>query len=191
MGRAALLLTVYNIWDKRRAEKAASLALAELHTQWEEVRDTAQDTNISSIPDYILNPAMEMRAITINGHSYIGTITIPVLDIELPVMENWNNENMKTAPCRYNGTPYKGHFIIAAHNYEAHFGKLKNIEEGDEIIFTDIDQNEFRYTAAKLETLSSRAVEEMKSGEWDLTLFTCTLSGAQRITVRCKAIPSK
>ena len=98
---------------------------------------------------------------------------------------------MKTAPFRYKGTPYKGHFIIAAHNYETHFGKLKNIEEGDEIIFTDIDQNEFRYTAAKLETLSSAAVEEMKAGDWDLTLFTCTFSGAERITVRCKAISPK
>ena len=36
-----------------------------------------------------------------------------------------------------------------------------------------------------VETLESTAVEDMVSEEWDLTLFTCDLSGESRITVRC------
>ncbi|MCI8332605.1 MAG: sortase [Clostridiales bacterium] len=184
---AALLLTIYNVWDKRRAEEAAASVLAQLHEQWEEV-DSAGQGHHSSVPDYLLNPAMEMQTITIDGYSYIGTITIPSLDLELPVMESFSNEQLKTAPCRYHGSPYSGHFIIAAHNYTSHFGKLKNITVGDKIIFTDMEQNVFRYQAERIETLSGRAVKEMTSGEWDLTLFTCTLSGAERITIRCKAI---
>jgi len=28
----------------------------------------------------------------------------------------------------------------------------------------------------------------MEAGEWDLTLFTCTLSREARITIRCQAV---
>ena len=37
----------------------------------------------------------------------------------------------------------------------------------------------------KRETLPETAVEEMRAGEWDLTLFTCTYDGRARVTVRC------
>jgi sortase A len=36
------------------------------------------------------------------------------------------------------------------------------------------------------EVLKSTAIEEMEAGEWDLTLFTCTIGGADRITIRCE-----
>ena len=37
----------------------------------------------------------------------------------------------------------------------------------------------------ELETLSPFAIEEMTGGNWDLTLFTCTVGGQYRVTVRC------
>ena len=40
----------------------------------------------------------------------------------------------------------------------------------------------------ELELLWPEQTEEMLSGEWDLTLFTCTLGGRQRVTVRCDRI---
>lgn len=36
------------------------------------------------------------------------------------------------------------------------------------------------------EILGKNAVEQIKEGGWDLTLFTCTIGGTQRITVRCE-----
>ncbi|MGN0969549.1 MAG: sortase, partial [Evtepia sp.] len=53
------------------------------------------------------------------------------------------------------------------------------------VLFTDADGNQFRYTVAQVETLAKTAVEEMAAGDWDLTLFTCTLGGQTRVTVRC------
>ena len=76
--------------------------------------------------------------------------------------------------------------MIAAHNYSSHFGRLKNLSQGDEVTFTDVDGNVFSYVVAALETLSPYAVEEMTSGGWDLTLFTCTIGGKSRVTVRCE-----
>ena len=43
----------------------------------------------------------------------------------------------------------------------------------------------YRYTVDRVETLPETAVEEMRAGEWDLTLFTCTYDGRARVTVRC------
>ena len=65
---------------------------------------------------------------------------------------------------------------------------LNNLSQGDEITFTDMDGNLFRYEVAALEVLSPFAVEEMTTGDWDLTLFTCTVGGQSRIAVRCESV---
>ena len=54
--------------------------------------------------------------------------------------------------------------------------------------FRDVDGNSFAYTVAELETLDPCAVEEMKAGDWDLTLFTCNTSGQTRCVIRCDRI---
>ena len=84
---------------------------------------------------------------------------------------------------------YLNNLILCGHNYRSHFGSLKNLQEGDIVIFTDMDGNEFVYEITLLETLSSSDVEGMENGDWDLTLFTCTIGGSYRITVRCELIP--
>ena len=107
--------------------------------------------------------------------------------MELPVISEWSSSDLNVAPCRYAGSAYSNNLVIAAHNYRSHFGRLDNLSPGDEVVFTDVDGNVFRYEVIELETLSSYASDEMVSGDWDLTLFTCTLSGQQRITVRCES----
>jgi sortase A len=75
--------------------------------------------------------------------------------------------------------------VIAAHNYKTHFGRLRELQLGDEIQFTDVDGNKFLYTVEELEILSPTAVEEMTDSGWALTLFTCTIGGKTRVAVRC------
>ena len=53
--------------------------------------------------------------------------------------------------------------------------------------FTDIDGNIFEYEAAEIQELEPTAIEEMTDSGWDLSLFTCTLGGQTRLTVRCRA----
>ena len=40
------------------------------------------------------------------------------------------------------------------------------------------------FAVAETEVLEATAIEEMVTGGWALTLFTCTLSGQTRFTVR-------
>lgn len=176
---SALVLTCYNFWDNNRASREAQDILGSVS---EQIPDTSDK---DFIPDYILNPNMNMPTVEYGGYKYIGILSIPVIDLELPVMDSWSYAQLKIAPCRYSGSAYLNDMVIAAHNYTGHFGRLKNLEIGDEVVFTDADGNVFNYKVALIETLMPTDVEEMTGGEWDLTVFTCTVGGRTRVTVRC------
>lgn len=174
---ASLALTLYNSYTENKAEESSASVLSQL--------DMAETPVIPELPDYVINPDMEMRRKEIDGKYYVGTVSIPALELKLPVMDEWSYDNFKISPCVYEGTPYKNNLIIAAHNYRKHFGSLKNLQKGDKVTFKDMDGNIFNYEVLYTELLDNNAVEEMSGGEWDLTLFTCTYGGAQRVTVRC------
>ena len=188
---AALCLTGYNLWSDYKAGKTADDAAQKVQGMINtdpvppEGRMVTDDPADIEYPDYILNPDMEMPVKTVDGRDYIGTLSIPSLGILLPVQNEWNYPNLRVSPCRYSGTAYKGNFVICAHNYDRHFGQIKNLRYGDKISFLDLDGNRFSYIIEEVETLRPTAVEEMTSDEWDLTLFTCTLGGSTRIAVRC------
>ena len=180
---AAAALSAYNVWEADQAGESSEATLEALDQRIPVLEELNLPEEL--IPDHILNPKMDMPTQEVDGHKYIGRIDIPVLDISLPVMDSWSYENLKTAPCRYKGSAYLNNMILAAHNYTKHFGPIRRLLSGDEVIFTDVDGNIFDYSVAELEQLEGTDVDEMEAGEWDLTLFTCTLGGQYRITVRC------
>lgn len=182
---SAFVLTIYNFWDNNRASRTANEILNAISDSIPDRTNGILPSGEEFIPDYVLNPNMDMPTIEHEGYKYIGVISIPIIDIELPVMDSWSYPQLSIAPCRYNGSAYLNDLIIAAHNYTGHFGRLRNLEIGDSVIFTDADGNVIKYKVSSIETLVPTAVEEMKSGEWDLTIFTCTVGGQTRVTVRC------
>lgn len=187
---AALALFVYNLWDGYRAEQSREKLLEEYRDKNQNISDEGEQAEESDgqIPDYQLNPEMEMPKVMLeelDGAACIGVLEIPKIDLKLPVLNEWSYPLLKKAPCRYSGSAYLDNLVIAAHNYRTHFGKLKELEMGDEVIFTDAAGNRFEYKVAVVEALTPQSVEDMTSGEWALSLFTCTLDGKNRVTVRC------
>lgn len=188
---AALFLTGRNVVGSLRAGAEADRIISQLAEQTLAVppatsQEAADVLSEVEIPDYLLDPNVDMPVETVEGNEYIGILDIPALGRKLPVMSGWSYPKLKIAPCRYDGSAYTNDLIIAAHNYASHFGQLKDLHIGDAVSFTDVDGNIFCYEVAELETLMPTAVEEMFSGDWDLTLFTCTIGGQSRITVRCR-----
>ena len=187
---AALALSVYNLWDDYRAEQSKEKLLEEYRDKNQNISDEGEQAEESDgqIPDYQLNPEMEMPEVMLeelDGAACIGVLEIPAIDLKLPVLSEWSYPLLKKAPCRYSGSAYLDNLVIAAHNYRTHFGKLKELETGDEVIFTDAAGNRFEYKVTAVEALTPQSVEDMTSGEWALSLFTCTLDGKNRVTVRC------
>lgn len=180
----ALLLTCYNWWDANRAQKFSEITLKELSDaiEWKEFEQ--YDGN-EIIPEYRLNSDVKMPAINIEGRKYIGILEIGILNIKLPVLKEWNYANLRIAPCCYQGSVYQENMILAGHNYDSHFGTLKYLQPGDQITFTDIDGNQFHYTVMKIEILERTDVDKMAAKDVDFTLFTCTIGGKNRVTIRC------
>ena len=182
---SALLLHLYNIYDNMNQDQNQKQILE----QYIQETNHQQDTSFIQIPDYQLNPEMEMPEVSIPGleeAGCIGIIEMPSINIKLPVLSTWSYSLLKKAPCRYTGSIYLDNMVIAAHNSEAHFKKLSNLQEGDTVTFTDAVGNVFTYTVAGIELLKPDEVDNMTNGQWPLTLFTCTYGGASRVTVRCE-----
>ena len=189
---AAVLLLVYNLWDGHRARESEEAILAEYlqeNKKASESPDASDKEDEQNIPDYILNPDMDIPEYTLKSLgdvACIGILEIPALNLELPVISSWSYSSLRLAPCRYSGSAYKGDLVIAAHNYQSHFGGLRTLPEGSEVFFTDAVGNRFSYYVAVTEALTPWSVDDMTSGEWPLTLFTCTLDSQNRVTVRCE-----
>lgn len=129
-----------------------------------------------------------MTEAEIDGYMYIGYISIPEQELELPVMSTWSYPQLKIAPCRYSGSVRGEDMVLMAHNYVSHFGKLSNLELGSKVWFTDMDGTVTAYEVVGKDLLPPTAVDEMTAGDFDLTLFTCTYSGTNRITVYCDMV---
>jgi len=192
---AALALTLYNIREERKAERAASRVLETLDPEIraEEQKHSGEAAVPGELPYYVLNPEIPMPEITVDGNSYIGTLEIVPLNLTLPVMSGWDYTKLKTAPCRYSGSAYTGDLVICAHNYARHFSGIKGLTPGGEVRFTDVRGNIFRYEITDAEILAPAEVEDMVTGDWDLTLFTCTTGGQTRFALRCerKQLPGR
>lgn len=183
---AALALAAYNVIDAQRAARSAAQALEALSQTTAVSAAEPEEASADNAPAYLADPEMPMPTVSFDGNDYIGRVDIPSLGLSLPVISEWSYPRLKIAPCRYTGSAYLDNLIIAAHNYSSHFGNLNRLNTGDTVTFTDVDGNQFTYAVSLIEDLPGTAIEEMQAGEWDLTLFTCTLGGRSRVTVRCE-----
>lgn len=179
LGIGILLLLSAGVWyisnvlEDKKAGEYANIVLSKMdEIVWKEDVSNAGDVSF----------------VTVEQESYCGRVVIEKLGIELPVFAEWNYKNLKKAPCRYMGNADTNDMIIAAHNYRSHFGELKSLQIGDEIVFRDVADEVHRFAVKELVLLDGMAVEDMTSGEWDFTLFTCTKGGKQRVTVRCERV---
>ena len=92
---------------------------------------------------------------------------------------------MKIAPCRQFGSSRTDDLVIAAHNYQNHFGRLKDLQTGNAVIFTDMEGVINTYSIERIETLNPSEVDAVQNSGYDLVLYTCTKGGRTRVIVFC------
>lgn len=120
---------------------------------------------------------------------FIGILTIPKLELELPVRFDWSEELLKTAPCRFSGSMEEGDLVIMAHNYRSHFGPIRRLKAGDEVLFTDLNGNTTRFRVSSAGTVAPEDPEAVTESGYALTLFTCTYGAQTRTAVFCTTAP--
>jgi sortase A len=184
---AAAALYGYNRWvSSQAAEKSAELT-ALLQKSIASGQETGLDPFLEadSSGPADSDSSENLKTVNIQGYELAGVISIGDIGIELPVISEWSYPALKTAPCRYSGTP-DGQMILLAHNYPEHFGRLKDLTAGSAVTFTSADGKAYHYTVSRIETIDGDRLDGIVAGtDWDLTLFTCTYSGRQRVVVRC------
>lgn len=184
---AAAGLTALNLHEAQGAKAASSQVIQQLAgAVGKGALSSAADSASADSARPLSTDAMP--ALEIDGRDYIGFLRIPSLGLELPVLAEWSYAGLRVAPCRYAGSAYAGDMVVAAHNYASHFGGLRGLSYGDEVSFVDVRGNVFAYCVASVEQLDPYAVEDMTESGYPLTLFTCTLGGANRVTVRCEEL---
>lgn len=184
---AAAALSTYNYFDDQRAAQAAEELTSTLSLILEQSKPEQTpppiDEQLTQI-DMSENAEIAPDSIAVDTYEVCGILNIPGIRIKLAIIQDWSYPNLNISACRYTGAP-DGQMIIMAHNYRNHFGKLGELMPGDSISYTDIYGNECNYTVTGTEIWATNQLREIISGDWDLTLFTCTYGGANRVVVRC------
>lgn len=178
----SLIITGFNKYNDLNAGKQAQAAL--------DIFKSEVIPKNHIVDSLIPNETKEMKTININGDEFIGTIKIPSINLELPVMSEYTYSKLKKAPCRYYGNLFTNDLIICAHAYKTFFANLVELKQNDLIIFTAVDGNNYVYEVLEIEVLKSTDVDKMINNDFDLTLYTCTYDNMGRVTVRCNRVNS-
>lgn len=153
--------------------------------------DTNRALNsISSNTNEILKEAIEIQEeiqqiytyTSDNGETYdmIGTLKIPSLNIEYPILANTSEKLLKISLTKYwGGNPNEvGNLCILGHNYKnsKFFGKLPNIEKNAIVQITDVSGRTLEYKVYEtsiVEPDDTSCTSQLTDGHTEITLITC------------------
>lgn len=194
---ASLVLTGWNIWNEEQSGVHAQTAMEQLAAQIKSTEPVEEDPQSEPIfrpavpvettapPEDTYRP---MPEVVIDGIGYIGYLNIPALELDLPVIGQSNEDNLKIAPCRFYGTAYQKNFVIGGHSYRKHFRRLSSLGYGERLSFTDMEGTVFSYQVEECEVIQPYEAEYLCSGDWDMSLYTCTPGGLTRVVLRCRLV---
>lgn len=168
-------LLIYNMYENKKAEEMSNNIVNQLES-------IISQNKVDSTDPF----DEEMKVVEIDGYGYIGYLSIPSLNLKLPVMSEWDYSRLKISPCRYYGSSKTDNLVICAHNFRSHFGYIGKLEPDSAIIFTDMDGEITEYSVVSVEILQPTDTEKVKDTGDDLILYTCTYGGRTRIAVKCE-----
>lgn len=186
---AALLLAAKN----RREETSAGEAAAALLIQAEQTIAQHTASPVSSPPaapssavEETLSPSPSASpSAAPEGPAFLGVLSVPAVSLTVPVLAEWSYYHLTLAPCRDCGSVETGDLVIAAHNYDTHFGRLSRIAPGDSVYFTDMAGSTTEYAAASVEQRDPSDAEGVRDSGYPLVLYTCSWDCTARVTVFC------
>lgn len=143
--------------------------------------ETAPETTAPTGP----SEPESLEIFELEGDDYIGWITAPGYDRELPIMHQIQEDRLKKAPCLEKGSPITDDAVISGHNYRSHFLFLHSIQPGEEIWFTHLNGFRVEYTVTRCDLVDPTDLAAVLKADHDLVLYTCTSDGENRWAVYC------
>lgn len=137
--------------------------------------------------------------VTMNGYRVIGTVKIPKIELEYPILDidtpnpEETKEPMKISIVKYWGGNVNdyGNLSIAGHNnYDGTmFGKTKKLEIGDNVELTDLNGNTITYQIYDKFITDPNDVTILATNDntiREVTLITCTNGNRERLILKAK-----
>lgn len=135
----------------------------------------------------------ETRYIQYEGYQVIGTIQIPKLNIEYPILVESTKESLEKSISRVGDGKVNeiGNLTLAGHNYidGTMFGRIDELEDGDEINILDLNGNMVKYSVFKEYVTNPDDVSVLdvtQEGIREVTLITCTNGNSSRLIIKAK-----
>lgn len=159
-------------------ENNPAISTEKLQAQVEQNRENIinQNTSVTSTGDTVTK---------------IAILNIPSINITYPVLSTYNEELLKTSPCKYWGPDPNevGNFCIVAHNYRntKFFSKVPELENGDIVEITDLNNRTIQYVVYDKYVVreDDRTCSSQKTdGRKEVTLITCTDDSENRVVVK-------
>lgn len=174
-------------FNRREADRAEAASMELLPAVSDAIAaQMAQKTETTlQLPIFAEPTDPKMKAVEVDGYLCVGYVSIPRLELNLPVQASCTDENLKVSPCLYSGTTMEDDLVLAGHNYRRHFGPIRRLKSGDDVVFVDMEGNVIHYQVTAVDAVPPTAVEEVTSGQFDLALVTCTYGGETRLVVYC------
>lgn len=169
---------------------------------WKIVINTIEDENIitENEDEVIDNKESEVQYGTYtasNGKVYetVGSINIPKINVNYPILSETTVDLLKIAPCKFFGPNpnQEGNLCIAGHNYKNNqfFSKADKLVTGDIIEITDISGKTIKYSVYDKYTVvpeDTSCTSQLTNGKKIVTLITCTNDNKKRIIIHAKEI---
>lgn len=156
----------------------------------------AIEENILTEAKVAIKEVVVKKAIASDGKAYdtVAYLTIPSLGIQYPVLAKTSEALLKVSLNKYWGSnPNQvGNMCIVGHNYndDRFFGKLNQIEQGAEIIITEMDGETLSYYVYKTDMIDpydTSCTSQRTNGGKEITLITCNVDGSQRFIAKARA----
>ena len=131
---------------------------------------------------------------TYKGFNVVGTIEIPAINIEYPILQKVSKSSLETSVAMLYGAGINqvGNTVIIGHNYRngLFFSNNKRLNNGDKIYVTDNSKNRLTYTIYnKFETTPEDAsfYSRDTAGKPEITLSTCNDDSSKRLIIFASA----
>ncbi|OUO34491.1 sortase [Olsenella sp. An290] len=120
-----------------------------------------------------------MPELSVGEESYVGSVELPTLGLELPVASGPRDGHVDLA-CRISGSVYEGDLVLAGNDHRAAFGGLGLLRPGDAAYVSDTLGHRFAFV---VEAVGASASDRAGAA---LTLLTQTDAG-EPLVVTCVA----
>ena len=154
-----------------------------------DLKNTVVETSAKSLVENKIEYATMPE--NIQGYKVVGKIEISKINLSTYILNETNDQSLEISVTKLCGPEINqiGNFCISGHNYnnDKMFGKIKDLEVGDDIILTDTYGNSLIYRVYdkyKTKPKDTSCLNQETGGDKDLTLITCTIGALKRIIIK-------